>query len=120
MLTALAVSLLIMRAWAFSSGMPVLALGAFIMFVGVQGAWGIIPVHLNELSPHPVRGLLPGFTYQIGILMAAATPSVEFALRNKLGYSWALVSFEVVVILAVALLLLFGREHHGRKLFEAG
>jgi hypothetical protein len=45
---------------------------------------------------------------------------VEFALRNKLGYSWALVSFEVVVIVAVALLLLFGREHHGRSFFREG
>jgi len=118
MLAALAVCLAIMPAWAFGSTMLVLALGAFIMFVGVQGAWGIIPVHLNELSPHAVRGLLPGFTYQIGILMAAATPSIEFALRNKLGYSWALVSFEVVVIVGVALLLLFGREHHGRSFFR--
>jgi len=118
MLAALAVCLLIMPAWAFGSTMVVLALGAFIMFVGVQGAWGIIPVHLNELSPHAVRGLLPGFTYQIGILLAAGTPSVEFALRNKLGYSWALVSFEVVVIIAVALLLIFGREEHGRSFFR--
>ena len=118
MLAALAVCLLIMPAWAFGSTMVVLSLGAFIMFVGVQGAWGIIPVHLNELSPHAVRGLLPGFTYQIGILLAAGTPSVEFALRNKLGYSWALVSFEVIVIVAVALLLIFGREEHGRSFFR--
>jgi len=118
MLAALAVCLLIMPVWAFGSNMIVLALGAFIMFVGVQGAWGIIPIHLNELSPHAVRGLLPGFTYQVGILLAAGTPSVEFALRNKLGYSWALVSFEVVVIVGVALLLIFGREEHGRSFFR--
>jgi SHS family lactate transporter-like MFS transporter len=117
MLAALAVCLVIMPVWAFGSSMMVLALGAFIMFVGVQGAWGIIPIHLNELSPDAVRGLLPGFTYQIGILLAAGTPSIEFALRNKLGYSWALVSFEVVVIIAVALLLIFGREEHGRSFF---
>jgi len=117
MLTALAVSLMIMPAWAFGNGLLVLALGAFIMQVGVQGAWGIIPVHLNELSPHAVRGLLPGFTYQIGILLAAATPSVQFALRDKLGYSWALTSFELVVIAGLALLLIFGREHHGRSFF---
>ena len=95
-----------------------LAVAAFIMQVGVQGAWGIIPVHLNELSPHAVRGLLPGFTYQIGILLAAATPSVEFKLRDTLGYSWALVSFELVVIAGLVVLLLFGREHHGRSFFR--
>ena len=52
MLAALVVSLAIMPAWAFGSRMLVLAMGAFVMQVGVQGAWGIIPVHLNELSPH--------------------------------------------------------------------
>src|SRR6516164_3296907 len=56
MLAALALSLLIMPAWAFGTTLVVLALGAFIMQMGVQGAWGIIPVHLNELSPAPVRG----------------------------------------------------------------
>ncbi len=117
MLSALAVCLVIMPAWAFGNSMLVLALGAFIMFVGVQGAWGIIPVHLNELSPHAVRGLLPGFTYQIGILLAASTPRAEFALRDRLGYPWALTSFEVVVIAGLAVLLLLGREEHGRSFF---
>ena len=67
MLCALGLSLLVMPAWAFGGTLIVLALGAFVMQMGVQGAWGIIPVHLNELSPGSVRGLLPGFTYQIGI-----------------------------------------------------
>ena len=71
MLAALAVSLLVMPAWAFGGTLAMLAVGAFLMQMGVQGAWGIIPVHLNELSPDAVRGLLPGFTYQIGILFAA-------------------------------------------------
>ncbi len=118
MLAALVVSLAIMPAWAFGSTMLVLALGAFVMQVGVQGAWGIIPVHLNELSPHAVRGLLPGFTYQIGILLAASTPRVEFALRDRLGYPWALTSFELVVIAGLTVLLLFGREEHGRSFFR--
>ncbi len=115
MLAALGVSLLIMPIWAFGGGMLILALGAFVMQMGVQGAWGIIPVHLNELSPHAVRGLLPGFTYQIGILLAASTPTVEFALRDRLGYAWALTSFELVVMVSLAVLLLLGREHHGRS-----
>ena len=93
----------------------VLALAAFVMQMGVQGAWGIIPVHLNELSPNAVRGLLPGFTYQIGILLAASTPTIEFALRDRLGYPWALTSFELVVIAGLALLLIFGRENHGKS-----
>ena len=115
MLCALAVSLVVMPAWAFGSTLMILALGAFVMQMGVQGAWGIIPVHLNELSPHAVRGLLPGFTYQIGILLAASTPTVEFALRDRLGYAWALTSFELVVIAVLSVLLIFGREQHGKS-----
>ena len=113
MLAALAVALAIMPAWAFGSTLTVLALGAFVMQMGVQGAWGIIPVHLNELSPPAVRGLLPGFTYQIGILFAASTPTIEFALRDRLGYAWALTSFELVVIALLSVWLLFGDEKHG-------
>ncbi len=115
MLTALAVALAIIPAWAFGSRLIVLAAGAFIMQMGVQGAWGIIPVHLNELSPDAVRGLLPGFTYQIGILLAAATPSVEFALRDHLGYAWALTVFELFIIAALSVMLVFGTEAHGRS-----
>ena len=115
MLAALAVALAIMPAWAFGSTLTILALGAFVMQMGVQGAWGIIPVHLNELSPPAVRGLLPGFTYQIGILFAASTPTAEFALRDHLGYAWALTSFELVVIALLALWLFFGDEKHGRS-----
>jgi len=83
--------------------------------MGVQGAWGNIPVHLNELSPDAVRGLLPGFTYQIGILLAASTPTVQFALRDRLGYSWALTSFELVVMGLLSMLLIFGKEKRGRS-----
>jgi len=118
MLCALALSLLVIPAWAFGSTLMILALGAFVMQMGVQGAWGIIPVHLNELSPDAVRGLMPGFTYQIGILFAASTPTVEFALRDHLGYAWALVSFELVVIAGLSLLLIFGPEHHGKNFMQ--
>ena len=108
MLCALGVALAIMPAWAFGSTLVVLAIGAFVMQMGVQGAWGIIPVHLNELAPDAVRGLLPGFTYQVGILLAASTPTVEFALRDRVGYAWALTAFELCVIAVLALLLIFG------------
>jgi SHS family lactate transporter-like MFS transporter len=115
MLAALAVSLAVIPAWAFGSTLAVLAVGAFLMQMGVQGAWGIIPVHLNELSPDAVRGLLPGFTYQVGILFAASTPTIEFALRDRLGYAWALTAFELVVIAALALMLVLGSERRGRS-----
>jgi SHS family lactate transporter-like MFS transporter len=115
MLAALAVCLAVMPAWAFGGTLMMLAAGAFLLQMGVQGAWGIIPVHLNELSPDAVRGLLPGFTYQIGILLAAATPTVEFALRDHLGYAWALAAFELIVIAALSVTLLLGKEKRGRS-----
>ncbi len=118
MLTALAVALAVIPPWAFGGTLTMLAIGAFLMQVGVQGAWGIIPVHLNELSPDAVRGLLPGFTYQLGILLAALTPTVEFSLRDHLGYAWALTAFELVVIAALALMLVFGPEKRGRSFLQ--
>ena len=118
MLMALGLTLLVIPPWAFGGTLAMLAIGAFLMQMGVQGAWGIIPVHLNELSPDAVRGLLPGFTYQIGILFAASTPTIEFALRDRLGYAWALTAFELVVIAALAVMLTFGKENHGRSFLQ--
>jgi SHS family lactate transporter-like MFS transporter len=115
MLMSLAISLLIIPAWAFGRGLAVLAVAAFIMQVGVQGAWGIIPAHLNELSPDAVRGLMPGLAYQLGILFAAPTNNLEYLLRDKFGYSWALAAFEGVNILLLAVTLLLGKEQRGKS-----
>jgi SHS family lactate transporter-like MFS transporter len=115
MLAALVVALFIMPLWAFGSTAMVLALGAFVMQVGVQGAWGIIPAHLNEMAPDNLRGLVPGFAYQIGILLAAPTNSIEYALRDRFGYSWALASFEIGVIVVLSAVLLLGHENKGKS-----
>jgi SHS family lactate transporter-like MFS transporter len=114
MLAALALSLLVIPLWSFSSSLTFLVIGAFIMQMGVQGAWGVIPVHLNELSADAARGLMPGLAYQLGILIAAPTNTIEFALHHKFGYQWALAGFEVVTILVLAILLLSGSEAHSR------
>ena len=115
MVAALALSLLVIPIWAFPSSVLVLAAGAFLMQAGVQGAWGIIPVHLNELVPDSVRGLMPGLAYQLGILFASPTNSIEYALRDRIGYSWALASFEIVTIVTLTVIILAGRENRGRS-----
>jgi MFS transporter, SHS family, lactate transporter len=115
MIAALMLALLMIPAWAFGGSVPVLIVSAFLMQVGVQGAWGIIPAHLNELSPHAVRGLMPGFAYQLGILFAAPTNTIEFALGHRLGYPWALAVFESVTIVALAIVLMLGKENKGRS-----
>jgi SHS family lactate transporter-like MFS transporter len=115
MMLALLLSLAVIPAWAFAGSLTVLALGAFLMQTGVQGAWGIIPAHLNELSPDSVRGLMPGFAYQLGILFAAGTNTIEYALRAKLGYSWALAGFEIANIALLITVLALGREEKGKS-----
>ena len=86
-----------------------------LMQMGVQGAWGVIPVHLNELAAHAVRGLMPGLAYQLGILFASPTNTIEYALRERFGYQWALAGFEVVTILSLVALLWRGAEEHGKS-----
>lgn len=115
MISALGVSLAAIPLWAFGDGLLWLAVGAFIMQMGVQGAWGIIPAHLNELSPDSVRGLMPGLAYQLGILFAAPTNTIEYALRDHFGYSWALAGFEIATITMLAITLALGKEQKGRS-----
>jgi MFS transporter, SHS family, lactate transporter len=115
MIVALSLSLLMIPLWAFGGGLPVIIIAAFLMQVGVQGAWGVIPVHLNELSADSARGLMPGLAYQLGILLASPTNSIQYALRLHFGYQRALAGFELVTILTVAALLWRGSEEHSRS-----
>lgn len=115
MVAALTLSLVIIPVWAFGGSLAALAIGAFVMQTGVQGAWGIIPAHLNELSPDGVRGLMPGLAYQLGILLAAGTSTIEYALRNRLGYGWALTTFELTNILLLVTVIGLGSEQKGRR-----
>lgn len=112
---ALGVSLLSIPAWAFGSTLLALALGSYFMQTGVQGAFGVIPAHLNELSPDAVRGLFPGFVYQLGVLIASPAVSFEYTLRNHLGYPWALTAFEGCVIVALFFIFALGPERLGRN-----
>src|SRR5205085_12339879 len=112
---ALVLALAVIPAWAFGASIVVLAIGAFLMQVGVQGAWGIIPAHLNELAPDAARGLIPGLAYQLGILFASPTNTIEYTLRDHLSYSWAIAAFELGTISAIAVLIAFGHERRGRS-----
>ena len=91
--------------WAFSSTPILLALGAFLIQVAVQGAWGIVPVHLNELSPAMARGLFPGFAYQLGNLIASRNAPFQawFASEhgNNYGLALALVAGVTAVVIAI-------------------
>jgi SHS family lactate transporter-like MFS transporter len=111
---ALTICALSIPLWAFGSTMVMLAIGSFAMQFGVQGAFGVIPAHLNELSPSSVRSLFPGVVYQLGVLIAAPSVVIEFTLRRHLGYQWALTIFEMCVIFCLFLIFGFGPERKGR------
>lgn len=98
--------------WVYAPVAVLLAIGAFVLQFFVQGAWGVIPVHLNELSPDEVRGTFPGFAYQLGNLLASgnATLQTTLAAHWQGDYALALFSVAVVVACAVALLAGFGYE----------
>jgi SHS family lactate transporter-like MFS transporter len=120
MIAALALALSVIPFWAFGESLVVLTLGAFLMQAGAQGAWGIIPAHLNELSPDSVRGLMPGFAYQLGIALAARTNSIEYFLRDKLGYPRALATFEITNIVLLIVVVALGSEKRGKSFMRSG
>ena len=108
-------SLPVIPLWALSSNVMMLAAGAFLMQFMVQGAWGVVPAHLNELSPDEVRGTFPGFTYQLGNLLASANATIQAKIAAAHGghYGLALAIVAAVVAIAVAALTGFGREAKG-------
>jgi MFS transporter, SHS family, lactate transporter len=115
MMAGLGLVLLVVPLWAFGHTLPLIILSAFLIQMGVQGAWGIVPVHLNELSADAARGLMPGLAYQLGILLASPTNTIQYALRDRVGYQWAIAGFEIVTIAALSLLLWRGKEDHSRS-----
>lgn len=105
--------------WAYSHTVPMLALGGFLMQFMVQGAWGVIPAHLNELSPPAVRSTLPGFAYQVGNLLSSKNGVIQARLaETRYGGRFSPVLAWTVVIIAslVAVVTAFGREKHGADL----
>ena len=105
--------------WAYSHTVPMLALGGFLMQFMVQGAWGVIPAHLNELSPPAVRGTLPGFAYQIGNLLAARNSVIQAKLaKSRYGGSFPPVLAWTVLVVAslVAMVAWSGTERRGADL----
>ncbi|MCV7099095.1 MFS transporter [Mycobacterium palustre] len=99
--------------FAYSRTAAMLCLGAFLMQVCVQGAWGVIPAHLTELSPDAIRGLYPGVTYQLGNLLAAFNLPIQERLAESHGYPFALAATIVPVLIAVALLTFIGKDATG-------
>lgn len=107
--------------WAFSSTPLLLGVGAFLMQVAVQGAWGIVPVHLNELSPGAVRAMFPGFAYQLGNLLMSrnAVFQAEIAESNNGNYGLALAIFAGATAVLIAGWTVLGPERKDADLTGA-
>jgi len=99
--------------WAFAPSVPLLVTGAFLLQLFVQGAWGVIPAHITEQSPSAVRGLLPGFAYQCGILLAGTITTVEAALAERMSYPWAMATVALLSFTMAAVAATFGKEEKG-------
>jgi SHS family lactate transporter-like MFS transporter len=104
---------LVIPAWAFAPSLGVLVAGAFFMQFFVQGAWGVIPAHITELSPDSVRGFLPGFAYQCGVLASSAIVYLESAYAGATTYSWAMALTAGTVFAACAVIASLGPERRG-------
>jgi len=105
--------------WAYSKTIPMLALGGFLMQFMVQGAWGVIPAHLNELSPAPVRGTFPGLAYQLGNLLASKNGVLQAKLVETRygGYFPPMLAWTVLLVASlVAVVTASGKERRGADL----
>ncbi len=107
--------------WAFGSSALILGTGAFLMQVSVQGAWGIVPVHLNELSPPEIRATFPGVVYQAGNFIASYNLPIQVMIAEDHGNNYGLAMASVVgtVAIIIALLVLRGPERRGVAMGEA-
>jgi MFS transporter, SHS family, lactate transporter len=114
MITALLLGLLMIPMWVFGPRIVALmAAAAFLMQFMVQGAWGVIPAHINELSPDALRGFFPGLAYQTGVLVASVAPFLEALVSHHLTYRIAMGSFAAAAFLVGSMVIAFGPEAHG-------
>ena len=116
-MTAIVCALVVLPFWV-GGNMAAIVAGGFLMQFFIQGAWGVIPAHINELSPGAVRGFFPGFAYQLGVLCASSITYLQALFAQHFTYS-AVMGASMAVILAVgAVIIALGPERHGIRFGE--
>jgi SHS family lactate transporter-like MFS transporter len=113
MVTAVVLALGLAPAWVLAPNVPLIVVAAFLMQFMVQGAWGVVPVHLNELSPDELRGFFPGFAYQLGVLCASSITYIESVLAEHLSYAQSLGMLAGAVLLIGVPVIALGPEARG-------
>ena len=99
--------------WVLSPTLFLLGVGAFLMQFMVHGAWGVIPAHINELSSNRVRGFLPGFCYQLGVVFAASAPLIQASLTRHYSYGYVMGTFGAIAMVITIIVIAAGPEEHG-------
>ena len=118
MIVALVGAVVVIPLWAFAPNIALLYAGGFLMQSMVQGAWGVIPAHLSELSPDSVRGFLPGFGYQVGVLLSGYVSYLEAVLARTTGYAKAMASTAAAVFLIAVVAIAVGKERRAARFGE--
>jgi SHS family lactate transporter-like MFS transporter len=113
MVTATIAALVMIPFWLSGSSLARILVGVFLMQFFVQGAWGVIPAHINELSPGNLRGFFPGFAYQIGVLFASSIPYLESALGERFTYTQSMGGLVTLVLLVGTVVIWLGPENKG-------
>jgi SHS family lactate transporter-like MFS transporter len=119
MVTACTCALLVLPFWIAGFSPLTTIAGVFMMQFFVQGAWGVIPAHLNELSPGAIRGFFPGFAYQLGVLCASSIPYIESALGEIFTYRQSMGLLMTVVFIAAVIVIAAGPEAKGTSFRKA-
>src|SRR5580698_522788 len=114
-ITALVLGIVLIPLWAYAPSQALLIAGAFLMQFMVQGAWGVIPAHLAELSPDSVRALLPGFAYQSAGVIASSVVYIEAVYAQRTSYATAMALTAVSVFVLASVMAALGRERHGQE-----
>lgn len=112
MVTALLLGCLLIPMWVFAPNLPLILVGGFFMQFMVQGAWGVIPAHINELSPDALRGFFPGLAYQLGVLIASGSAYFEARMAHSMSYGRAMGLFALIVLVVGAIVVWLGPEDH--------
>ena len=115
MVTASISALVVLPMWIMGFSPLSTIVGVFLMQFFVQGAWGVVPAHINELSPGAYRGFLPGFAYQLGVLCASSIPYVESALGEMFTYRQSMGMLMTIVFIVGSVVIWMGPEAHGKS-----
>jgi SHS family lactate transporter-like MFS transporter len=113
MVTGLTCCLLFTPLWIAAPTALWLTVGAFMMQFFVQGAWGVVPAHINELSPNAIRGFFPGFAYQLGVAGASLFPYLQSVVGERFSYAWSMGILAAIVFAAGAVVIALGPEAKG-------